>query len=146
MEFTQEIIVNVPLARFIELFDAPENLAKWQEGLLSFEPISGTPGEPGATSRLTYRQGKGTMEMIETVTLRELPHRFDGTYDAKGVHSIIRNEFHEAGTDSTRWVAHNEFRFSGFMKIIGLLMRPAFPKQCYKFMEAFKAFAEKQST
>jgi hypothetical protein len=41
-------------------------------------------------------------------------------------------------------VAHNEFRFSGFMKVIGMLMRPAFPRQCYKFMEAFKAFAEGQ--
>ena len=86
------------------------------------------------------------MEMIETVTLRELPHRFDGTYDAKGVHSITRNEFHEAGPESTRWVAHNEFRFSGFMKVIGLLMRPAFPKQSHKFMVAFKAFAEGQAS
>ena len=59
-------------------------------------------------------------------------------------HTASRNEFHEAGPDATRWVAHNEFRFSGFMKVIGLLMRPVFPKQCYKFMEAFKAFAEAQ--
>jgi len=144
MEFTQEILVNVPRTRFVELFDDPDNLPKWQEGLVSFEPIAGTPGEPGATSRLTYRQGKGTLEMIETVTARELPHRFDGTYDVKGVHNIIRNEFHEAGPDATRWVAHNDFQFRGFMKVIGLLMRPAFPKQSYKFMESFKTFAEAQ--
>jgi Polyketide cyclase / dehydrase and lipid transport len=146
MEFTQEITVKVPLSRFVELFDEPANLPKWQEGMLSFEPLAGNPGQPGATSRLTYRQGKGTMEMIETVIHRELPHRFDGAYDVKGIHSVIRNEFHQVGPGATRWVAHNDFRFSGFMKVIALVLRPTFPRNCYKFMESFKAFAEAQPT
>lgn len=57
MQYTQEMVVEVPLGRFVELFDDPTNLPKWQEGLLSFEPLSGTPGQVGATSRLTFRQG-----------------------------------------------------------------------------------------
>lgn len=142
MEFTQEITVGVPRARFIELFDDPDNLAKWQKGLLSFEHVSGEPGRPGATSRLTFARGKGTLVMIETVTRRDLPDAFDATYDAQGVHSATRNEFHEAGPDATRWVAHNVFEFSGFMKVIGLVLRPSFPKQSYSFMEDFTRFAE----
>lgn len=142
MEYTQEMVVEVPLGRFVELFDDPANLPKWQEGLLSFEPLSGTPGQVGATSRLTFRQGKGTLEMVETITRRDLPHHFDGTYDAKGVHSVTRNEFHEAGPGATRWVSHNEFHFSGAMKVAGVLMRPLFPRQSRKFMDAFKRFAE----
>ncbi|MFF5792633.1 SRPBCC family protein [Paeniglutamicibacter sp. NPDC012692] len=145
MEFTNEITVNVPRSRFIELFDDPENLKLWQTGLLSFEAVSGTPGEPGATSRLLYKQGRGTMEMVETVTRRELPDAFDGTYDAKGVHNICKNEFHDVDGTATRWVAHNTFEFSGFMKIVGLLFGSMFPKQNLKTMNEFKSFAEAQA-
>ncbi|MFJ6415221.1 SRPBCC family protein [Paeniglutamicibacter sp. NPDC091659] len=142
MDFAQEITVNIPRNRFIELFDDPENLKHWQKGLLSFEAVSGTPGEPGATSRLTYKQGKGTMEMVETVTRRELPDAFDGTYDAKGVHNICKNEFHDVGGTATRWVAHNTFEFTGLMKIVGLLFGSMFKKQSLRMMNEFKSFAE----
>lgn len=144
MEYTQEITVNVPRARFIELFDDPANLSKWQEGLISFEPLSGVPGQPGATSRLTFKRGRGTMEMTETITRRELPDLFEGTYDAKGVHNICRNEFQEAGPGATRWVAHNVFEFTGAMKIVGVLFGRSFPKASFKYLEAFRAFAESE--
>ncbi|KGN34255.1 hypothetical protein N802_12905 [Knoellia sinensis KCTC 19936] len=144
MKYTQEIVVDVPRARFIELFDDPDNLPKWQSGLISFEPLSGEPGRPGAKSRLTFKRGKGTMEMIETITDRDLPDVFEATYDAKGVHNICRNEFHEAGSHATRWVAHNVFEFTGAMKFAGALFGKSFPKASYKYQEAFKAFAESQ--
>ncbi|MBK8461466.1 MAG: SRPBCC family protein [Micropruina sp.] len=143
MEFTQEIVVNVPRERFIELFDDPSNLKLWQEGLLSFEPISGTPGSPGATSRLVYRQGKGTLEMIETITRRDLPDAFNATYDAKGVHNIGENTFYEASHQTTRWVAHNVFEFRGAMKLVALMLGGTFRKQSYASMVAFKEFAER---
>ena len=142
MEFTQELTVNLPRLRFIELFDDPENLKEWQKGLISFESVTGTPGEPGATSRLTYRQGRGTMEMIETITRRDLPEAFDGTYDAKGVHNVCRNEFHDLNGSATRWVAHNVFEFTGFMRVVAMLFGPMFKKQSLKMMTAFKEFAE----
>lgn len=144
MEYTQEIVVNVPRARFIELFDDPANLSTWQEDLISFEPIHGTPGHPGAQSKLTFRRGRGTLELIETVTRRDLPYAFEATYDAKGTRTVTRNEFHESGTSATRWVAHHEFQFSGLMKVVGLLLGNSFPKQSQTSMEAFKAFAESQ--
>lgn len=146
MEFTQEITVNVPRDRFIELFDDPENLKLWQEGLISFEPVSGTPGEPGATSKLTFKRGKGTLEMIETVTRRNLPHAFDGTYDAKGVHNVCFNEFTDVGGTATHWVARNTFEFTGMMKLIGLLFGASFPKQSLKMMQQFKDFAEARTS
>jgi hypothetical protein len=142
MEFSQELTVNVPRQRFIELFDDIENLKVWQEGLISFEGLTGTPGEPGATSRLVYKQGRGTMEMIETVTRRDLPEAFDGTYDAKGVHNLCRNEFHDLDGTATGWVAHNVFEFTGFMRIVALIFGPMFKKQNLKTMTAFKEFAE----
>lgn len=47
MKHTVETIINKPIDTVIELFDNPDNLDKWMEGLQSFEPISGTPGQPG---------------------------------------------------------------------------------------------------
>lgn len=142
MEYTQDIIVNVPRQRFIELFDNAENMQRWMDGLLSFEPLTGVPGQAGATSKLTFKRGRGTMEMVETIVRRELPDHFDGNYDAKGVHNICENQFIDVDGTSTKWVAHNIFEMKGFMKVIGLLFGASFPKESYKSMEAFKAFAE----
>ncbi|POH74228.1 SRPBCC family protein [Arthrobacter glacialis] len=142
MEYTQDIIVNVPRQRFIELFDNVENMQQWMDGLLSFEPLTGVPGQAGATSKLTFKRGRGTMEMVETIVRRELPDHFDANYDAKGVHNICENQFIELDGTATKWVAHNIFEMKGFMKVVGVLFGSSFPKESYKSMEAFKAFAE----
>ena len=142
MKYSVEIEIDLPRDRVIELFDDTENLYKWQEGLLRFEPISGEPGQPGAKSKLAFRMGKRELEMVETITERALPDRFDGTYETKGVYNVVRNRFEALGPDRTRWVSENEFRFSGFMKVIGFLMRGSFPKTSMKYLTNFKAFAE----
>jgi carbon monoxide dehydrogenase subunit G len=58
MKYTNEIEVNLPVSRFIELFDNPDNLKHWMPGLQSFEAISGTPGQEGAKARLKFKMGK----------------------------------------------------------------------------------------
>jgi hypothetical protein len=142
MKYTVETEINLPREEVIRLFDSQKNRRKWQEGLQSFEHLSGEPGQPGAKSRLVFQMGKRRIEMIETITARELPDRFGGTYDAKGVHNIVENRFIETGPDTTKWESENEFQFSGFMKLIGFFMAKAFPKQSLKYMHDFKAFAE----
>ena len=44
MKYTREIVIELPRDRVIELFDDADNLSKWQEGLQSFEHVSGEPG------------------------------------------------------------------------------------------------------
>jgi hypothetical protein len=80
--------------------------------------------------------------MIETITVRNLPAEFSGTYEAKGVFNIVRNRFTDLGNGRTRYTSEQEFRFSGFMKIIAMLMPGSFKKQSVKYLEDFKAFAE----
>jgi Polyketide cyclase / dehydrase and lipid transport len=141
--FTNEIVVNRPLADVIRLFDNAENMKRWMPELVSYEHLSGAPGQPGATTKLVYKMGKGTCDMIETITVRDLPREFTGTYETKGVFNVVKNSFEDRGS-STLWINENEFRFSGFMKVIAFFCKGMFRKQSRKFLENFKAFAESE--
>jgi hypothetical protein len=144
MKYSCELEIKLPRTRVIELFDNPDNLSKWQPGLLRFEPLSGTPGQPHAKSKLTYRQGKGEFVLIETITVRDLPDEFSGTYESKLGTSTVRNRFVESGT-STRWLLDTEFQGVGIMKLLAPLMSGAIRKETLKMGKAFKIFAESQS-
>jgi uncharacterized protein YndB with AHSA1/START domain len=144
MKYEHEITIDLPRERVIELFDNPDNMRHWQPGLVSFEHLSGEPGTPGAKSLLKYDMGKRKIEMVETVTKRNLPQEFSGTYETKGVWNQVENFFEEVDQNTTRWRSVNEFRCSGFMKLMTWLMPGAFKKQSLTFMNDFKKFAESQ--
>ena len=142
MQYSTSIIINLPRTRVIELFDNVDNLAQWQDGLQSFEHLSGQPGQAGAQSKLTFDTGDDIMEMIETITRRDLPDAIDMTYETEGVFNINHNRFIDEG-DQTRWEARHEFQFSGAMAELPPGMDEAFQQQTLQTMNAFKAFAER---
>ncbi len=142
MKYSSEIIINLPIERVVALFDNPDNMKKWMEGLVSFEPLSGVPGQVGARSKLRFKMGRRDIDMVETITVRNLPAEFSGTYEAKGVFNLVSNKFTDLGNGRTKYTSEQEFRFSGFMKIIGMLMPGAFKKQSVKYLEDFKRFVE----
>lgn len=141
MKIVCEVDIALPRERVIALFDDPANMKKWQPDLLRFEPVSGTPGQPGAVSRLVYKAGKGEFDMLETITTRNLPDEFSGTYDNKMGRTAIRNLFTDRGA-STRWVAEAEFAPKGFMKVLSPFVGAMMRKQTQAMLERFKAFAE----
>lgn len=144
LDYTTAIVINLPRDKVIALFDEVNNLPKWQKGLKRFEPLEGSPGMPGAKSRLTYQMGKRKLVMIETITRRELPDRFDGTYETEGVYNTVENRFSELGPDRTLWESHNIFQFASLpMKFMSWLMPGLFRRQSQKYAEDFKAFAER---
>lgn len=145
MKIMTETTINLPRARVLELFGDPANLKKWQPDLLSFESVSGTPRQPGAKSRLKYKMGSRDVEMIETITVRNLPEEFSATYEAKGVFNIVKNYFTAPTANTTHWVCENEFQMTGFMKLIGWLMPGTFKKESQKYVDQFTAFAEKSA-
>lgn len=143
MKYTSEIEINLPIARVVELFDNPDNLSKWMDGLESFEHLSGTPGEAGAKSKLKFKMGKREFEMVETVHSRNLPDEMTGMYEAKGVTNIIKVKFVDLGNNKTKYISEQEFKMEGFMmKIMGFLMPGLFKKQTMKYLKDFKTFAE----
>lgn len=142
MEYSCELVIDLPRARVIELFDDPDNLRKWQPTLKSFEPLSGTPGQPGARSRLTYDEGGRKVELLETVTSRNLPDEFSGTYETRGAMNWITNRFVEHGPAKTLWISQTRFEFSGLMRLLSVFMQGGFRKQTLQLMQNFKRFAE----
>jgi hypothetical protein len=142
VKYSTEITIDLPRERVVELFDNPDNLQKWQQGLVEFDPLDEEPDQPGAKTRLVYEENGRQVEMLETIVRRNLPDEFTATYEAKGVWNLVENRF-VAEDDKTHWVMENEFKFRGLMMTLtGLFMRRAFPKQTLRDMNRFKTFAE----
>ena len=141
MKYTCSIDIDKPVDELIELFDNPDNLSKWQPGLISYEHMSGTPGEPGSKARLHYKMNKRDVEMIETVISRS-HGEFTATYETNGVTNISKNSFEPINEHRTRLISEQEFKFSGFMKLMGWFMPGAFRKESEKYLHRFKEYAE----
>ena len=141
MKYSCTVMIDRPIAEVIDKFDSTENLHNWQPTLKATEHLSGEPGQPGAKMKLTYDQRGRDMFMVETINDRSFPTSFSATYEAPGVVNPCVNRFEDLG-NQTRWTMDTEFRFSGFMAIISLFMRGAFPRETQKMMDQFKSWVE----
>jgi len=143
MKFKLELPIHKPRVDVWKAFDNTENIKKWQPTLIKFEPVSGTPGQPGAISKLTYEEGGREFTLIEKITHCNEPSSFDGIYENNFIDNIVRNKFIERGQHQTLWVTETEFRFKTLiMKIMGPLMKKNFVARTQKDMERFKEMAE----
>ncbi len=145
MKFHVCVEINLPIDKGIDLFVDSENLKEWQDGFISMEHLSGNPGEPDAKSRLMYKIRRREMEMIETIKINNLPEEFVGLYESKPMVNLMTNHFTDLEDDKTRYDAHIEYlQFNGFMpKVMAFLMPGMFKKQTQKWLDQFKAFAER---
>lgn len=144
MKYTSEVIIELPLREFIHKFDSADNMKHWQRGLESIEHISGIPGMLGAKMKLKYKSEKRTIEIVETITHRNLPHEIHGVYSTKGIDNLQENYFEETSNTTCKWVSKSEFLPLNFkMRSMLILMPKAFKKQSRQYMMDFKNFAEK---
>jgi hypothetical protein len=146
MKFTLELPIDKSRAEVWKAFDNPENMKTWQPSLISFDRISGTQGQPGAISRLTYEENGRKFTLIEKVTYREEPKRLDGVYENDFADNIVKNTFVEQGGEQTLWVVETEYKFKTLiMRILGPIMKKNFVLRTQKDMERFKEMAERHS-
>ncbi|MEN8839269.1 MAG: SRPBCC family protein [Flavobacteriales bacterium] len=143
MKYTIETTINRPKKEVVALYDNIPNLYKWMEGLESVKLISGEEGKKGAKTEMVFKTPKRVMTMTETILQNDLPDKMVTSYQADGVYNIIFTEFHENG-EQTLYRTIQEFKFKGFMRIIGFFFPKAFKKQSLKYMEDFKTFVENQ--
>ena len=142
MNYTCEILINLPRQAVIELFDNSDNLKKWQAGLLDLTHLEGKPGEVGARTELVYKSRKGELVITETVTTRKLPEQFHMSYRSRGVYNEVENWFTEKEPGLTLWRSKNFFRFRGIMMFMIPFMKQAFIHNTMLNMDRFKVFAE----
>ena len=143
MKYTNEVTINKPITKVIELFDDPNNIGQWQPNFVSFEHKSGVKGQPGAVSHLKYKNGDRENILVETVTVRNLPHEFSGTYEMKGTSCLVKNYFKEIDSGKTLYTSETEWKFGGMIKVLAFFMGSHFKKQTQKYIENFKNFAER---
>lgn len=142
MKYTSKINIIKSLQEVIKKFQDPNGTKHWQLGFISTEPIRGIFGENGSKNKLKYKRGNQEIEMEETIIKNDLPYEFHANYEGKGVYNIQENFFQETLEGNTLWISHNEFRFNGFMKLMGVFMPGSFRNQTYKNMKDFKSYME----
>ncbi len=142
MKFNYEVAINRSRDEVWKLFDNPDNMKKWQPALKKFEPQSGKPGQVGAVSKLTYEENGREIVLIETISSRNEPNEFSGTYTNPMATNSIKNEFAALEANRTKWVMDCEFIFHGFWKLLGPLMKGAIKKRTVQDVNRFKQMAE----
>lgn len=142
MKYTESIRIEAPRDEIVPLFFDTAHMARWQQGLLRAEPLEGTPGEPGARTRLVFRMGRRDMDMIETLAARDGNARLDLDYAAPGMTNRNASLFHDED-GGTLWEMTCEFIPETLMlKLMTRLAPGMFRRQTVKNMRAFKEFAE----
>lgn len=143
MEYTRSITVSGERDAVAALYADASTWTQWQPTLLSIDVLEGTPPAQGARSRLTFRRGKsGSMVMTETVESSALPEQWTVVYETDGVHNLCDSRFTRVDAHTTLIEQRNVFRFSGVMRVVGLLFSRSFPAETQKSLEAFREFAE----
>ena len=142
MKYTLQLDIAIPRSQVVALYDNPDNWSRWQSGFVESEHISGQPRQEGAKTKLIQKVGGRTTEIIETIEATNLPDELRCIYEAKGVWNRVVNRFSEIDPAKTRWEFETEFRCTGVVRIMSLLMPGMFRKASLKEMLSFKAFAE----
>ena len=144
MKFALELPLQKSRDEVWKAFDNPENTKIWQPSLVNFETISGIQGQPGAVSKLTYKEGKREFSLIEKVTHRAEPDRFDVVYENEFADNSVKNTFVIINDNETLWRMEVEFKFKTLiMKLIGPSMKTNYILRTERDMQRFKEFVEK---
>lgn len=146
MKHKAEVIINAPREQVWAAFDNPDNMTRWQPTLRSFEHKSGTPGQPGAVSELTYEENGRKIVMIESISERREQEFLAGIYETDFGTTTIVNNFEKINDRRTKWTMWCHFRFRGFMKVMALFMGKSIRNRTNEDLMRFKALVEGASS
>ncbi|MGB0892486.1 MAG: hypothetical protein ACPGUU_09055 [Flavobacteriaceae bacterium] len=146
MKFTCSVIINKPKNVVADYFINPDYLGEYQDGFIKKELISGSASKENAVSKLYYKQGKGQMELTETVLENNLPDIFKAFYFHTHTENTMQSTFTALDENTTRYDAEIHYtKFKGFIvKVMKTLFPNFFKKQVEKWLKNFKLFVEKQ--
>lgn len=146
MKYIFSTEINVPIQKAAELFLNKDNLKEWQKELISYEHISGIPGEVGSKTKLSYK----SVTIFETIILKNMPAEIKGFYEHKARKKTVMthntsNRFSRIGENKTLFELEMEdVKFVGFLpKLLSKLMGRMFEKYHQNEVDQFKIFAER---
>lgn len=144
MKYTLSNTINRPMAEVMQKFKDPEGVKHWMEGLTRIEHLSGTPGEVGAKSDFYFLHKNKEMKITETILEQDLPRQIKFGYQSGMGYNEVELRFEELDAHTVKQTSNSYFEMRGLMKVFGFLMQGLFKKQSMKYMDAFKAYVEKE--
>jgi uncharacterized protein YndB with AHSA1/START domain len=143
MRFKLELLINRPRSEVWQAFNDSEKMKSWQPSLVKVEPLRGIQGQPGAESRLTFKENEREFSLVETITHCQEPERFDQKYENQFSSNTVKNVFVEQEQRQTLWTIETEYTFKTLaMKIMGPLYNKNFAGRTQRDMEYFKKMME----
>lgn len=103
MKFTLTTVIALPPHRVYDLLTSREGLQCMVPNYIDSEPLAGTPGQPGATTRLNFRTGNDRLTLIETIVDRSPPKLIANTYDLDAVLFSLIHQLAPTAAESTHW-------------------------------------------
>ncbi len=145
MIISGHIDINKPQAKVVKYFANADYAKEYQDTFLRKELVSGTKGEVGAVSNIYFEQGKGEMELTETIVTNNLPQYFEAFFHHKHMDNSMKCRFEPLTKEQTRYHYEYEYTRMGFIpKVFSKLNPGMFRKPAEKWLKQFKEFVEKQ--
>ena len=144
MKYTCSIEINLPISKVVQLWENEDNFKEWQDGFKSIEHLSGTPHSIGAKSKIIL-EDKRRIELLETIISTNLPEEKIALYEHIHMTNTQTTRFKKIDSHTTQYISEVEYtKFNGLMiKLMAKLFPSKFKAQSQKWMNQFKAFAEK---
>jgi len=147
IKYSEEIVINANIDTVSDLFDNPNNMKEYMDGIVSFTILSGNISEVGTKAEIiaAYIEEdvvKRKIVMIEEIITNNLPDEKKVTYSTDGIYNIVTNRMVKVSEDQTRFISEQEFEFKGYMRIMGFFMPSFFQQQSRIYLENFKDFVE----
>lgn len=146
MKIKGAIVINNTMQKVTDFFADPKYLKEYQDGFISKKLVKGIEGTEGAESLMLYKNGKHSIELLETITKNELPHTFEAHYHHKHMDNTMTCHFIALDENTTRYEYEYEYtRINWVMpKLIAILFPNLYKRPAEKWLRQFKAFVEKQ--
>lgn len=144
MKYKCSLTINLPIHKVVALWENENYFKEWQDGFQSIELLSGEPNTKGAKSKIIFA-GKRKIELLETIILSDLPREKKAIYEHIHMTNTQTTRFKAISEGQTQYISEVEYlKFNGIMvKLMAKLFPNKFKQQSQKWMDQFKAFAEK---
>ena len=146
MQYTCFVDIDLPIDMVVQLWKDEDNFKEWQDGFKSIEHLSGIPNAPGAIARIIL-EDKRRIELLETIISSNLPKEKIALYVHIHMSNTQTTRFKKINTNKTQYISEVEYiKFNGLLiKLMAKLYPGKFKAQSQKWMNQFKAYAEKDN-